>query len=74
MIVLRRNEKVIVLTGWRGRAFSVGALVMSWLLFAVFVVIFIGIGMSIGLVALLLLLPAALVALVIQAALGRRSS
>jgi hypothetical protein len=73
MIVLRRNDRRIVLTGWREQAFSIAALVVSWVLVAVFIMVLIGIGVSVGLV-LLLLLPAALVALTIQAAFGRRSS
>jgi hypothetical protein len=72
MIVLRRNDKTIVLTGWRARAFSLAAIVLLWALMAGFVFVVIGITLSIGIIALLLL-PATVIAVLIQAAFGRRS-
>ena len=72
MIVLHRNNKTIVLTGWRARAFSLAAIVMLWAILAGFVFVFIGISLSIGIIALLLL-PATLIAVLVQAAFGRRS-
>jgi hypothetical protein len=72
MIVLRRNDKTIVLTGWRARAFSLAAIVLLWAFMAGIVFVVIGITFSIGIIALLLL-PAALIAVLIQAAFGRRS-
>jgi hypothetical protein len=72
MIVLRRNDKTIVLTGWRARAFSLAAIVLLWAFMVGFVFVFIGITFSISIIALLLL-PATVIAVVVQAAFRRRS-
>jgi hypothetical protein len=73
MIVLHRNERTLVVTGWPEWAFSIAALVMAGGFCTALVVVLIVVGISISPVAPLLL-QAALVAGTVQAALGRRSS
>ncbi len=73
MIVLRKSEKTIILTGWCAWVFSIAPLVVSWVVLFAFVVAIICIGVSVGPGALLLL-PAALLTIVVRAARGRTAS
>lgn len=57
MIVIQRNGKTVVLTGWRAWLVGAGALVLTWLVLAVVAFAVIGIGLTVG-VILLLAIPA----------------
>ncbi len=61
MIVITRNGKTQVYTGWRAWLLVAAITLIAWLFFALIVLIFFGIALTAGLMALLLL-PAALVA------------
>lgn len=60
MIVITRNGKTTVYTGWRAWLIGAAGLVALWLIFALLLFLWIGAAMTIGLM-LLLLIPAAAV-------------
>lgn len=57
MIIIRRNGRTIVLRGWRAWLAGAAALIIAWLLLALFVFIAVGMTITIG-AFILLLLPA----------------
>lgn len=65
MIVITRNGKTTVYTGWRAWLLVAIALVVTWGLFAFFALAFLGIAVSVA-VLMLLLIPAAMVVALIM--------
>jgi hypothetical protein len=61
MIVITRNGKTTVLTGWRAWLTIAGALLAAWLLLAFLAFIVIGTAVTVG-ALLLILAPAAVLA------------
>lgn len=68
-VVIRRNERTVVLTGWRARLVLLSGLLVAWLLLALVAIALIGLTLTAGL-AILLLLPAAILAFAVQALLS----
>ncbi len=67
MIVITRNGKTVVLTGWRAWIAGASAFVLAWLLLGLVAFIVIGVGLTFG-ILLLLAVPAVIgVALVASA-------
>lgn len=60
MIVITRNGKTTVLTGWRAWLAGAGALVVAWLVLAMIAFVVVGVAITIGAI-LLLAIPAAIV-------------
>lgn len=65
MIVVTRNGKTKVYTGWREWLLLGVALVICWLVLALIVVFVIGVALSVG-VILLLVVPAAIAVAVVK--------
>jgi hypothetical protein len=63
MIVITRNGKTTVYTGWRAWLIGVAGLVALWLIFALLLFLWIGATITIGLMLMLLVPAAAVVAL-----------
>lgn len=57
MIVIERNGKTVVLTGWRAWLAGALALVITWIVLGLIAFIVIGVGLTVG-VILLLAIPA----------------
>jgi hypothetical protein len=64
MIVIKRNGKTTVYTGWRAWLIGAASLVGLWLVFALLLFLWIGAAITIGIVLLLLIPAAAVVAIV----------
>lgn len=60
MIVITRNGKTSVYTGWKAWAIMAVSLLVAWALIALFAALFFGIAISVG-VLLLLAIPAFLI-------------
>ncbi len=60
MIVITRNGETTVYTGWKAWLILAVSLLVAWGLIALFVVLFMGVAITVG-VLLLLLIPALLV-------------
>ncbi|MBS0240900.1 MAG: hypothetical protein JSS20_01900 [Proteobacteria bacterium] len=71
-IVIRRNDRVVVVTGWKARIVGVLALMLVWLALCLLVVILFGIAIT-ATTIFLLILPAAILAAIVQTLLNRRS-
>lgn len=69
--VIRRNGKVTFLRGWKAGLAALAAGFVAWLVFAVVVFLVIGLAVTAGLV-LMLLVPAALLVATLFALFGRR--
>ncbi len=72
MIVITRNGKSTVITGWRAWLLGATAFAVAWLLLIALTFIWIGTAITLGLL-LLLALPALLVVGVVQIWLGGRA-
>lgn len=57
MIVIERNGKTVVLTGWRAWLAGAATLIVTWLVLGVVAFLFVGIGLTVGAI-LLLAIPA----------------
>lgn len=55
MIVITRNGKTTVVTGWRAWLVGAAAFLVTWLAFALLVFVWIGAALTIGIMALLAL-------------------
>jgi hypothetical protein len=64
MLVIRRNGKTVVYTGWRAWLIGFAALLVAWFVFALIAAVFVGVALSIGVLMLLLVPAVAVVALV----------
>jgi len=71
MIVISRNGKTTVLTGWRAWGVGFAVALAVWVAFSILAVVVAGTALTIGLV-LLMLVPAAGLAALLQLAFGRR--
>ena len=69
--VIRRNGNVVVLRGWKAWLAALTAILIAWLALAVVVFLFVGLTVTIG-VLLLLLVPAALLVAGLHSLFGRR--
>lgn len=65
MIVITRNGKTTVYTGWRAWLIGTAALIIVWLVFALIAFVLVGIAITVG-IMLLLLVPAAIVVAVVE--------
>jgi len=57
VIVITRNGRTVVITGWRAWLMGFGAMLLAWFALAVIVFALVGVAISVG-VILLLLIPA----------------
>jgi hypothetical protein len=64
VIVITRNSRTIVITGWRAWLTGVGAALLAWFALAVIVFALVGVAISVG-VVLLLLIPAIVIVSVV---------
>jgi hypothetical protein len=64
VIVITRNGRTIVITGWRAWLTGVGAALLAWFALAVIVFALVGVAISVG-VVLLLLIPAIVIVSVV---------
>ena len=71
MIVVSVNGKTTVISGWRAWLLGAAGVLMLWVLFSVLAVVLVGAALSFGLLLLLLVPAAALMALG-QAVFGSR--
>ena len=65
VIVITRNGRTIVITGWRAWLTGVGAALLAWFALAVIVFALVGVAISVG-VVLLLLIPAIVIVSVVS--------
>jgi len=65
VIVITRNGRTIVITGWRAWLTGVGAALLAWFALAVIVFALVGVAISVG-VVLLLLIPAIVIVSVVR--------
>ena len=72
MIVISRNGRTVVYRGWQAWLLGTVMLAAAWLIFALLAALWIGAAITIGF-ALLLIVPAALVAGLIASLFNRRS-
>ena len=70
MIVISRNGRTVVVTGWRAWLFGTLAVLVTWLLLATIAFVWIGLAVTVGFVALLAL-PALLIVALLQVVLSR---
>ncbi len=70
MIVISRNGKTTIITGWRAWLLGTIAVVAAWLLLAIIAFVWIGVAMTIGAI-LLLVMPAILIAVWLQLWMGK---
>mgnify|MGYP001241434837 CR=1 FL=1 len=70
MVVITRNEKTIVLTGWRAWLAGAALLIVAWCTLAFIAFVLVGLAVTLG-TALVILLPAAIVVALVAAALRR---
>lgn len=64
LIVVERNGRTVVLTGWRAWLAGVGAMLLAWFVLALIIFLLLGAAITIGLVMLLLVPAVAIAALV----------
>ena len=64
MIVITRNGKTEVITGWRAWLYGIAALLLLWLMFITIAAVFVGVAISVGLVMLLVVPALAIVAMI----------
>ena len=65
VVVITRNGRTIVITGWRAWLTGVGAALLAWFALAVIVFALVGVAISVG-VILLLLIPAIVIVTVVS--------
>jgi hypothetical protein len=65
VIVITRNGRTIVITGWRAWLTGVGAALLTWFALAVIVFALVGVAISVS-VVLLLLIPAIVIVSVVS--------
>jgi hypothetical protein len=70
VIVITRNGRTIVITGWRAWLTGVGAALLAWFALAVIVFALVGVAISIG-VVLLLLIPAIVIVSVVSSLMSK---
>lgn len=70
MIVISRNGKMVVITGWRAWLAGAAAVVVAWLLLALVAFVWIGLAVTVGLVVLLAI-PALLIVALLRLVLRR---
>lgn len=71
MIVIQRNGKTVVLTGWRAWLVGAIALAVTWAVLALVVTLVVGIGLTLG-ALMLLAIPAVIGVALIASAFNRR--
>lgn len=71
MIVITRNGKTTVITGWRAWLFSAAAVIAAWLVLAGIVFLMIGAAVTVGLF-LLLAIPAVVLVSLVSGLIGRK--
>ncbi len=71
MIVITRNGKTTVLTGWKAGLAGAALVAATWLALVFLVFLWVGAAVTLG-VILLLALPALLIVAILQAWLGRQ--
>lgn len=71
MIVVTVNGKTTVISGWRAWLLGAGSVLALWVLFSVLAVVLVGAALSVG-VLLMLLVPAAALMALVQGVLGPR--
>lgn len=71
MIVITRNGRTVVYTGWRAWLMTVGIMLIAWTVLAVLAFLWIGFAITLGF-ALLLFLPAAMIVILVTSLMGRR--
>ena len=64
MLVITKNGQTRVYTGWKAWLIMAATLLVAWALFALIAVVFVGVALTAGIVLLLLVPAAAVVALV----------
>jgi hypothetical protein len=72
MLVITRNGKTNVYTGWRAWLLLALAFVIAWGLLTITAAVFVGVALSVGLL-MLLLIPAAIIVALISGIVGQRS-
>jgi hypothetical protein len=70
MIVISRDGKTVVITGWRAWLAGAAAVLVAWLLLALVAFVWIGLAVTVGLVVLLAI-PALLIVALVQVLLRR---
>jgi hypothetical protein len=70
VIVITRNGRTIVITGWRAWLTGVGAALLAWFALAVIVFALVGVAISVG-VVLLLLIPAIVIVSVVSSLMSK---
>ena len=70
MIVITRNGKTTVYTGWRAWLMGAAALVVAWVVFALLAFLWIGAAVTVG-IMVLLLVPAVVLATLIGSMMRR---
>jgi hypothetical protein len=63
MIVIKRNGRATVITGWRAWLLGAAVLIVAWVLLAMVIFVLLGVAITVGAALLILLPTAALVAL-----------
>ena len=64
VIVITKNGRTVVITGWRAWLTGFGAMLLAWFALAVIVFALVGVAISVG-VILLLLIPAIVIVSII---------
>ncbi|MGE0627421.1 MAG: hypothetical protein AB7O43_06305 [Hyphomicrobiaceae bacterium] len=70
MIVITRNGRTQVLTGWREWLFLAGLFIVSWLALALIALVFIGMALTVG-ILFLLVVPAVIIVAALSGLLRR---
>ncbi|MCA0341719.1 MAG: hypothetical protein LCH61_01280 [Proteobacteria bacterium] len=71
IIVISRNGKSTIITGWRAWLLGIAAIVAAWLLMALVVFVWAGVAVTLGL-AFVLVFPALIVAALFWTCLSRK--
>jgi hypothetical protein len=71
-LILTRNGRTTVITGWRAWLMGFAAMLVAWLLLALAVFTLIGVALTVGII-LLLLIPAVAIVALLGMLLGRKS-
>ena len=64
MIVITRNGKTEVITGWRAWLYGAAALLLIWSVFMTIAAVFVGVAISVGVMMLLMVPALAIVAMI----------
>lgn len=72
MVVINRNGRTVVITGWRAWLAGAVAVLVAWLLLTLVAFVWIGLAVTVGLIVLLAL-PALLVVALLQMLLRRNA-